>query len=81
MCGIYAGEARQPFIHRRSERTQGYARVIPDREVPHAQRLRRPMVIVRKAARIEDLNDGGSGRHWHHQQMLENAQAARPAAR
>lgn len=46
------------------------ARVVPDREVPHAQRHRRPVVIVREALRVEDLDNSGDGGHRHHDEML-----------
>ena len=49
------------------------SRIVPNREVPHAHRSRRPVVIVREAPGVEDLDYSGDRGHWHHDKMLRCA--------
>ena len=54
-----------------AERAQ-YPRIVPDGKMTHAQRVRRPVVVVREALRVEDLNHRRHGRYGHHDEMLQH---------
>ena len=54
----------------RGGKAETNSRVVPDGEMLHAQRVRRPLIVVGVPRWVEDLDDSRNGRDRHHDKML-----------